>query len=580
MRLLKLYSNKESFKTVEFNPFGLSIIVGKMESPSSAANRKNTVNGVGKSLTIALVNFCLGSSAKKGMTKSLKDWTFYLDFVIGDTYFTVKRTIDEPNKIFLNNKVYTVDNYRDTLENLLFDIPQKIGFLKFRSLISRFLRPYRASYESYDKAVPKEQDYARQLCNAFLLGLDVLLAEKKYTLKKNLDEVITLSKNIKKDEVLKEFLTEGKKVEFEVVNLKKQITVLDKKVKLFIIADNLDVLKKEADALSNELREARNRRTIIESAIKNIEKSLNIKPDLTSDQLISFYQEANVQLGQLIVKEIKEIETFNQKLLTDRKRRLEIERRQFITELGDLRIKIDKLGKLEDEKLRNLDSMGALDDYRKLMDELGRLRNSLERYETYIKLMEEYKIKQSQFEKELSEENINALNYLHSQKNLIDENILTFQNFAQQFYENKRSGIEITNDDGKNQNRYRISAEIQNDASDGINQVRLFCFDFTVLKSRHNHRVNFLFHDSRMLSEMDPRQRATVFQVAFNETLASNCQYIITVNQDLLDSFKEHLEDIEYKTIINDKTIILTLTDESDESKLLGIQVDMNYEED
>ncbi len=580
MRLLKLYSNNESFKTVEFNPTGLSIIVGKMENKATV-NRKSTYNGVGKSLIIALVNFCLGSNAKENMTKPLVDWEFYLDFQINDEKYTVKRKMNDPNKILLNNKPLSLDAYKDLLEPLVFDIPdKKISFLKFRPLISRFLRPYRTSYESYDKSVSKEPEYARQLCNAFLLGLDSQLAENKFKLKKDLDDAGTFAKNIKKDEILKQFFQEGKKVDFEIVDLTRKITVLDRKIKTFVISEDFDLLRKEADDLSAELRTIRNRRVVLENTIKNIDKSLNIQPDITAEELIHFYNEAQVQLGQIVIKEIEAIEIFNQKLLTDRKKRLESERRQFLFELNQIKVQIEKLGKLEDEKLKILDSTGALDDYKLLMDELGRLTNKLEKLETFKKLMEEYEIKQSELEKDLSEENINSINYLHSQKELIDNNILTFQSFAQQFYEDKRSGIDISNNDGKNQIRYHISAEIQDAASDGINQVRLFCFDFTLLKNRHNHNVNFLFHDSRMLSEMDPRSRATVFEIAYHETLGKNLQYIITVNEDLLDSFKEIIGENEYQKMINDKTIILSLTDKSNDAKLLGMQIDMDYESD
>lgn len=580
MRLLKLYSNKESFKTVEFNPSGLSIIVGKMED-RVIVNRKNTYNGVGKSLVIALVNFCLGSNANENLTKPLNDWDFYLDFQINDEKYTVKRKMNDPNKILLNNTLLSLDSYRDTLEQLVFDIPdKKISFLKFRSLISRFLRPYRTSYESYDKSVVKESDYARQLCNAFLLGLNPQLAERKYLLKKDLDDAGTFSKNIKKDEILNQFFQEGKKVDFEIVDLNRKISTLDRKIKTFIIAEDFDLLKKEADNLSYELRNLRNKRVVLENTIKNIEKSLNIQPDISAEELINFYIEAHVQLGQIVIKEIEAVESFNKRLLTDRKKRLENERRNFLLELNQIKIQIEKLGKLEDEKLKILDSTGALDDYKLLMDELGRLKNKLEKFETYKKLMEEYEIKQSKLEKDLSEENINSINYLHSQKELIDNNILTFQSLAQQFYEDKRSGIDISNNDGKNQTRYNISAEIQDAASDGINQVRLFCFDFTLLKNRHNHNVKFLFHDSRMLSEMDPRSRATVFEIAYNETLYNDFQYIITVNEDLLESFKGIIGEIEYEKMINNKTIILSLTDKSNDSKLLGMQIDMDYEND
>jgi len=87
---------------------------------------------------------------------------------------------------------------------------------------------------------------------------------------------------------------------------------------------------------------------------------------------------------------------------------------------------------------------------------------------------------------------------------------------------------------GDNQLRFDIEARIQDDASDGINEARIFCFDMTVLTGRHNHHAEFLFHDSRLFSNMDPRQRATLFKIAYEYAQKENTQYIATVNEDHL----------------------------------------------
>ena len=55
MKLLKLRANKESFHTIPFNSKGISLIVAKKRTE----NERNTYNSVGKSLSIALIHFCL-----------------------------------------------------------------------------------------------------------------------------------------------------------------------------------------------------------------------------------------------------------------------------------------------------------------------------------------------------------------------------------------------------------------------------------------------------------------------------------------------------------------------------------------
>ena len=56
MQLISLEANKPSFNTVHFNPKGLTLIIGK----STSTDKNNTYNGVGKSLLLQLVNFCIG----------------------------------------------------------------------------------------------------------------------------------------------------------------------------------------------------------------------------------------------------------------------------------------------------------------------------------------------------------------------------------------------------------------------------------------------------------------------------------------------------------------------------------------
>lgn len=144
------------------------------------------------------------------------------------------------------------------------------------------------------------------------------------------------------------------------------------------------------------------------------------------------------------------------------------------------------------------------------------------------------------------------------------------------FYPDSPAGISITNNAGNNQERFNIKVKIENDASDGISEVKLFCFDLNNLINSNAHNFESLFHDSRLFSDIDPRQRATLLALAHTETLNNNKQYIATLNEDQLKSTEELLSKEVFKSISN--SITLELKDDNPSSKLLGIQVDMQYE--
>lgn len=575
MKLIALKANQASFHTVIFNS-GLSVIVGRKESVESS--KKKTYNSVGKSLIISLVHFCLGSNPNEEFKKKLLGWEFSLDFEIERVKFTSTRNTQEQEIIILNGERTNLKAFRKRLQSLLFQIEGEVSYLKFRPLISRFIRPKKSSYVSYDNFVNEEEDYPKLLNNAFLLGLDVDKVIKKYNLKAEYDNIDKSKKNIEHDSIIQNFFREGQEIDIDLVDLEDRAKKLSEKIDKFIIAEDFYQIKKEANDISSQLNFIRNRAILKINMLRNIEKSLEIKPDISNKRILDFYGNIRENFNELIVHKLDEVENFNKKLLANRYERLMEDKRKIEAQLEELEATIVRMGQERDQKMQYLNSRGALDEYTALNKQLSDYRLKLEKLQTYKKLLNQYKNELESKKVEFSQENIATNNYLDQAKPIIDKNILVFKSFTEQFYENKKAGIEVANNEGQNKQRFDISAKIQDDAGDGVNEVKIFCFDWTLLKAQHKHKVKMIFHDGRLLSDMDPRQRTTLFQIAYKNTIEDNMQYIISLNQDVLDSIREVMPEKEFEEIIN-KNIILELTDKSAESKLLGVQVDMDYEE-
>ena len=125
--------------------------------------------------------------------------------------------------------------------------------------------------------------------------------------------------------------------------------------------------------------------------------------------------------------------------------------------------------------------------------------------------------------------------------------------------------------------RYTLDARIEDDSSDGVNEVRIFCFDLLLLLCQKSN-LQFIFHDSRLFANMDPRQREMLFRIV-NETCEQNdFQYICSINEDALLSVQPFMTPEEFEHNITDN-IILELKDDAPESKLLGKQIDINLED-
>jgi uncharacterized protein YydD (DUF2326 family) len=552
--------------------------VGRRHISDQQQNRKNTYNSVGKSLSIALIHFCLGSQRNSEFETKLSEWDFTLTFKIEDETFVVTRTCSNQSVVTLNEKEYPLEEYKKLLALLVFRTPPETKFLSFRSLISRFVRPQKSSYNAYNQYINEEPDFNSLINNAFLLGLDFNLVLKKYDLKDQYDSIDKMRKAVEHDPIMKSFFdSEDDDFEIDIVDLKEKIKKLEKSLLEFKVAEDYYQVVKEADNLKYRLRKFENEAASLKVTISNINASMNITPDIPKKRILDLYKEAQVILPDSILRQLGDVENFNRKLLDDRTLRLAKEKAAFDKKLSEVEGTIKKLGREKDLKLEYLNTRGALDEFTKLNEQLTSFKTRLDNIEKYKKLKQEYKNKIEELKKEFSEQNIITTNYLAENNNLLETNILIFKNLASQFYENKRAGIEMKNNDGINKTRFEIKAKIDDDKGDGVNDVKIFCFDWTILLAKHNHIVKFLFHDSRLLSEIDTRQVATLFKVAYENTVKNDLQYIISVNQNTLTSLEAELEQDEFNSIINDN-IVLELTDESNDSKLLGMQVDLDYD--
>ena len=208
MRLISLAANQDTFKTVIFNKTGASFILAKQDAPEQFDNSK-TYNGVGKSLLVSLIDFCLGAKRNSKISKSLQStlpkWHFILKVEINNKPYKIVRFTDKPQQINLNDKELSIKTFNSKLEELCFDIPNGFDYLSFRSLLPFFIRPSKQSYIHYDEPTKVGAPYQKQLYNAFLLGLDVTFSQTKMSLKKEIDDTEKLHKNIKNDPILKQF---------------------------------------------------------------------------------------------------------------------------------------------------------------------------------------------------------------------------------------------------------------------------------------------------------------------------------------------------------------------------------------
>ena len=575
MKLISLKANQTTFHPLIFRD-GINIIVGKQVAPHNE-NDGNTYNGVGKSLILHLIHFCLGSNKIDSFTQGLPDWEFTLSFEIDGNKYHSTRNTNEQNKIIFCGEPLTPKAMRNKMLELCFGITDPPQYMTWNTLFSRFVRRYRSCYATFDSFVPKESDYSKILNNCYLLGIDIDLIINKKALRDKQTAASATEKAIKKDPLFRQYYLGKNDAELDVADLEYRISTLEEEISEFKVSNNYHELEKEADEKSYQKKVLENKRVLISNFIKNIEESFKETAQVTEEKILKVYEAANIEIPDMVKKNIDNVLEFHGNLLITRNTRLRKELNRHKAELKEIDSQILALGRRMDELLNYLNSHGALEEYVALTKQLSSLQNEMNRIQEYQKILKAYRDTELNIKASLIAEDKETDKYLESENLFLAELRNRYWNYAKRFYPKKRSGLVIKNNSGENMIRYTLDARIEDDSSDGVNEVRMFCFDLLLLLCKQS-KVKFIAHDSRLFANMDPRQRETLFHIVYETCQQQGFQYICSINEDALFSFQSLMSDSDFEQIVTD-SIILELNDDAPQSKLLGIQVDIDLED-
>jgi hypothetical protein len=183
MKISKLYSNNDDFKTIEFDK-GINFIL-------------SSNNGVGKSSLFKLIDFCLLGDKHFLGKEHFKDYIFYIELQIAaNKYITIKRPTTSGKNIELKitkEKSILVDEKNFNIKGSIgvaksfFENKVNYSINKFRTYITYFLRDEENQSDVFilnKHTSLHEIEYKTLISN--LLGIDGRKIRKKY----ELDEII------------------------------------------------------------------------------------------------------------------------------------------------------------------------------------------------------------------------------------------------------------------------------------------------------------------------------------------------------------------------------------------------------
>ncbi|HDM8200639.1 TPA: DUF2326 domain-containing protein [Vibrio harveyi] len=565
MKLLKLRSDNELFKTISFES-GLTIVAGLQKSK----DKNKSYNGVGKSSTLNLIHWMLGArlnnktEREKKVNKFLKAYgNFYLEIRHDGADYVITKNFAH-NEFYVNDQKYSNKDYNQFLTELFVkDLPSSISF---RNILNCFARRYGDKYysEAHGQQGRPDSDYQQRLVNLALLGLDTSIVERKQKTKQAIEKLkksqSAISEVVSQDDI------------HVLKDLKDQLASLTSLREELEIASAYDHEKEAADELTYHINELRDSLYESRKNLKRKNSLLSQIGDIEVDvsQLKTVYEEALIFFKEQVVVELEEACQFHKKLISNRTNRLTKEIGLLTEEIRRLKESLEPLETKRDLILRNMSADGAFDEYESVSQQILIKTGEISQIESNLQLAKKIESELSAEKLKNAEIHNEALGYLNSISEYLEKLDDDFRRIVKSFY-NNNTGSVIVQLSKDAQYLYDLDIHVPKDSSQGVNEVRIFCYDM-LLYERNRELLGFVAHDGCIFSELDPRQKAQMFKVALEYVNDTGLQYFVNIGQSSLEEIlkSEVLTNSEKEQIRN--AIVLNLLDEAPETWLFGSQ--------
>lgn len=574
--------DQPSFRDVEFDP-GFNVVLA---TRTLSSTDKDSRNGAGKTTLIEIVHFCLGSSADKKnrlMAEQLKGWTFRLELHLRGKLYTVSRSTGEPKKVIVEGDfadwpvkpkkdqktgayVLSATQWTDVLGWLMFDLAAQAKMdsfePSFRSLVSYFARRGRDAFSTPFEHHRKQLDWDKQVNNALLLGLSWEYPAKLQRLKDQ-EKVVSQLRTAIKAGTFPDLLGTVGELDAQRVRLEEVTRRRAEELRTFRVHPQYIEYQDQANSLQSTIRQLNQENASDRAMLSFYQESLVQERPAESVKLAKVYQEVGVGWPDGVKRRLEDVQSFHEKLVSNRKAFLEAEISRLERAIVLRTNQVAPLSDKRAELLEVLNSHGALAEYAELQrlqsDETAKLAAVNDRIAN-LKKIDEIK-SQSRIERE--QLHILARSFYEERRAEREKAISLFNSFSQALY--SRPGelvVDVVN------GGYRFNVEIERQDSQGVEQMKVFCYDLTIatLWAGRKAGPGFLIHDSTIFADVDERQKAHALELAARTAEANGFQYICCLNSDGVPT-TDFTKGFDLQPYVR-----IELTDEGQAGGLLGIR--------
>ena len=545
IRLLKLHSENNVFDEIIFHD-GVNLILGEKYDERTVQGRKT--NGVGKSMSIECLDFCLlgdySSSRIKKIPADILPMEEYiiLEMEVADDTVIIKRNRKNEGKplIIKDSKVVSfakLEEARHYLAELIFSKLDGESIPSFRALLSILMRDERCEFTDILKCHDAKKTIPVDL-TVHLYMLSISLETYRQTLRtiKEIEKITTVIKENKKN------LTQNntKKipdVKAELNSLDDEIEKMEAAIDSFKSNESFESMENDLIELENLLEQLRRKQKVLRYEYEKIKKMP--KPEAIDDEEIELvYNQFKSDLGSAIIKSLNEVMGFKNKVESFQRMLVNQKAQELEVQLNNIAEQIRELDDKYAEKLKVIDQKGVLKNLRASLkiyeakkDEYAQTKFLYGEYDKNTKLKKSLNLRKSQ-------EIIKMDQFIESNETLIDDFIDTLLSIHEEIMGNKECAFTIqTIDKATNKNPVEINLRIYDDGSHSVNRTKVFIYDMALLFNKYTRLRHplFLVHDNIFDVDQDTLVQCLNY-LNKQEEKYQDFQYILTLNRDKIEN--------------------------------------------
>lgn len=549
MYLLRLYSEPIGlFDSVEFKN-GVNFIYGKKEKLTP----KNSINSIGKSTFLDLLDFCLLSSYQKAhnarlfaANSILSGYDIVLEFEVDEIKYIIKRNVDENRRIKFGNpnnlQEYDIDSLKRILGELVFYRKDYIGkFFPtwYRSLISFYLKVQKFKREQFNDPIKYVKDMSEVEINVYqlyLLGLDNTFAYENFKTKTDLKKILPAIKQI--ESLLKEKydLQSLNETNQNINKLRYEIKKLESAIASFRLSTEYEDVEKEANILTQTIKDNWYQNFVEKKRIEAYKESYSATENISITRIKNIYEELSVEFALQVKKTLEEAVQFRKKLSHNRKSFLE-EEIKLLTELIEKRD--EEINLLETKRAQLFSFLSAKEAIKDLTEAFGIIsekKSQLSDLESNTKILNELILEKNQIEAKQKTIDNQIFEYVTNLGIKIENLYEIFTDVYNSIYVNLQNMSGFSIDYNKRKDKLiDISITMPDMYGKGKNAGRTLVYDLFLLlnsfKFSHNF-PRFLVHDG-IFDGVDKAHFIATYE--FIEKIANSgtkIQYITTINEE------------------------------------------------